>query len=252
MLIESISYCEDAGGDAYQRERCLLDLYLPEGVPHFATVVWFHGGGLTEGARSVPAELKDQGLAVVAVGYRLSPRVKAPAYIEDAAAAVAWVFKHIAAHGGSPDRIFVAGASAGAYLASLIALDRRWLAAHGVEANRIAGVASLTGQSVTHFTVRRERGIPETQPVVDELAPLYHVRKEAPPFLLVTGDRELELLGRYEETAFFRRMLQVTGHTRVEQHEIKGMDHGGVEARAHPLLLQFVHRINQAVQEPVT
>ena len=248
MLTENIPYREGAGGDDYLRERCQLDVYVPDGAKDVATVVWFHGGGLTEGVRCVPAELKDQGLAVVAVGYRLSPRVKAPAYIEDAAVAVAWVFKHIASYGGSPDRIFVAGASAGGYLASLIALDRRYLAAHGVEANRIAGVASLSGQAITHFTVRGEQGIRETQPVVDEWAPLFHVRADAPPFLLVTGDRELELFGRYEEAAFFQRMLRVAGHRSVKLHEIEGVDHGGVEVRAHPLLLDFVRRTNEAIR----
>ena len=40
-----------------------------------------------------------------------------------------------------------------------------------------------------------------TQPLLDEMAPLYHVRDDAPPLLLITGDRELEMLGRYEENA---------------------------------------------------
>jgi len=77
---------------------------------------------------------------------------------------------------------------------------------------------------------------------VDELAPLYHVRAEAPPLLLVTGDRDLELLGRYEENAFFQRMLRLAGHTRNELHELKGRDHAGVEAPGHALLLDFIRR----------
>jgi len=219
-----------------------LDLYHPENAPGFATVVWLYGGGLVSGQRHVPAELKEQGLAVVAVDYRLHPQVRAPVYIEDAAAAVAWTFRHIASFGGDPARIFLAGASAGGYLAMLVGLDRRWLAACGESADRLAGVVALTGQMVTHFTVRAERGIPERQVVVDELAPLFHVRADAPPILLVTGDRELELLGRYEENAFFQRMLKVAGHTQNELHELKGRDHGGVEAPGHALLLDFVRR----------
>jgi hypothetical protein len=59
---------------------------------------------------------------------------------------------------------------------------------------------------------RAERGIEGTRPVVDDLAPLYHVRKDAPPLLLITGDRELEMLGRYEENAYLMRMMKVVGH----------------------------------------
>ncbi|MFC1817367.1 alpha/beta hydrolase, partial [Thermodesulfobacteriota bacterium] len=77
----------------YMRARCRLDLYYPERYTNFPTVVWFHGGGLREGERHVPNPLKNQKIAVAAVDYRLYPRVHCPAYIEDAAAAVAWVFK---------------------------------------------------------------------------------------------------------------------------------------------------------------
>ena len=166
------------------------------GKTGFATVVWFHGGGLTGGNRSVPQQLKEQGLAVAAVGYRLHPQAKCPDYIEDAAAGVAWVFKHIEQYGGDPKRIFVSGHSAGGYLTAMVGLDKRWLARYGIDADRIAGLIPLSGQAITHFTVRSERGIPKTQPIIDELAPLYHVRPDAPPLVLILGDRELEMLGR--------------------------------------------------------
>lgn len=225
-----------------ERERCRLDLYHPVGLPGFGTVVWLHAGGLVSGERYVPDAFRERGFAVAAAGYRLSPGAKAPAYIEDAAAAIVWVFRHIAEYGGSPDRIIVGGASAGAYLALLVGLDRRWLAAHGVDAGRIAGLVSLSGQAITHFTVREERGGSGMRPEVDALAPMYHVRADAPPILLVTGDRDLELLGRYEENAFFRRMLLAAGHRAVELHELPGLDHGAVEAAALPLATAFIFR----------
>lgn len=247
MTPENVPYRMETGLPYREAEHpghagCRLDVYYPDRSAGFATVVWLYGGGLVSGQRYVPGELKEQGLAVVAPDYRLHPQVRAPAYIEDAAAAVAWTFRNIGRYGGDPARIFLAGASAGGYLTALIGLDRRWLAAHGVEANRLAGLIVLTGQLVTHFTVRAERGIPEGRVVVDELAPLYHVRAEAPPLLLVTGDRDHELLGRYEENAFFQRMLRLAGHTRNELHELKGRDHAGVEAPGHALLLDFIRR----------
>lgn len=224
------------------RERCRLDVYYPANQKGFPTVVWFHGGGLTGGERSVPRALQEKGIAVVAAGYRLSPKVKAPAYIEDAAAAVAWAFRNITAYGGETNRIFVSGHSAGGYLACMIGLDRRWLGPHGLHPNSIAGLIPYSGQCITHFTIRAERGIPDTQPVIDDLAPLFHVRKDAPPLLLLTGDRGRELLGRYEENAYLWRMMKLVGHPDVELHELGGYDHGQMVEPGHPLLLQFIRK----------
>ena len=90
-LVENIPYRSKSskGWDSYMQQRCLLDIYYPVQKEGFATVVWFHGGGLRGGKKTIPSALKKQGVAVVSVSYRLFPKVKCPAYIEDAAAAVA-------------------------------------------------------------------------------------------------------------------------------------------------------------------
>ncbi|MFA7419567.1 MAG: alpha/beta hydrolase, partial [Melioribacteraceae bacterium] len=133
-LKPNISYYEDSEIklDSYINERCFLDVYYPTNVKNFATVVWFHGGGLTGGNKHVPEELQNKGIAVVAVNYRLSPKAKSPSYIIDAAAAVAWVFKHIEEFGGDNKLIFISGHSAGGYLATMIGLDKRWLNQFGI------------------------------------------------------------------------------------------------------------------------
>lgn len=228
--------------DEYIKERCVLDVYYPAEIKNFPVVIWFHGGGLTGGEKEIPDVLKEKGFAIVSVNYRLSPKVKAPTYIEDAAAAFAWVFKNIKNYGGDTSLIFVAGYSAGGYLTKMIGLDKKWLAVHGVDADKIAGLISLSGQAITHFTIREERGIPGTQPIIDELAPLYHVRKDASPLILITGDRELELLGRYEENAYLMRMMKLNGHQKTKLYELDGYDHGIVDA-AMPLLLKEVNKI---------
>jgi len=228
--------------DDYLKERCVLDLYSPVDMKGFPTVVWFHGGGLTGGEKFFPDALKEQGMAVVAVNYRLYPKIKAPVYIEDAAAAVAWVFNNIAAYGGDPELIFISGHSAGGYLTSMVGLDPSWLKKHDIDANRIAGLIPFSGHTITHFTVRKERGIEGTQPVVDELAPLFHVRKDAPPLLLITGDREMEMMGRYEENAYLERMMKVVGHPDTRLYEMDGYGHNML-LPAYPLLIKEVKRI---------
>jgi len=135
--------------------------------------------------------------------------------------------------------IFVSGYSAGGYLTNMIGLDKKWLGNYNIDANKIAGLISLSGQAITHFTIREERGIPGTQPVVDELAPLFHVRGDAPPLILITGDRELELLGRYEENAYLMRMMILNGHKKTKLYELDGYDHGMTEP-AFPLLIKEV------------
>lgn len=243
--IKNIHYYDQTvnQSDKYINERCVLDLYYPKNLKNYPTIVWFHGGGLTGGNKEIPSALMDKGMAVVGVNYRLDPKVKAPAYIEDAAAAISWVFKNIKGYEGDSTLIVVSGHSAGGYLAMMTGLDKSWLATHGIDANRIAGLVPFSGQTITHFIIRKEKGIPDTQPLVDRLAPLYHVRADAPSMLLITGDREMEMLGRYEENAYLMRMMKVAGHQKTTLLELDGYDHGGMAYPGFPLLINEVRRI---------
>ena len=238
----NIAYRDGANLDDYQKERCKLDIYYPENVKDFTTVVWFHGGGLTGGEKFIPERLKNEKLAIIAVNYRLSPKVKSPAFIDDAAAAVAWTFRNIAKYGGDPKKIVVSGHSAGGYLTCMIGLDKHYLQAYGIDANSIEQLVPFSGQMITHFSVRKERGIPDVQPVIDDMAPLYHVRADAPPLYLITGDRELEMLGRYEENAYMWRMMNLAGSKTTTLFELDGFDHGGMPDPAYDLLLKILKK----------
>ncbi|MGZ0656082.1 alpha/beta hydrolase [Coraliomargarita sp. W4R53] len=245
-----IAYYDDAAAlaDPYIKERCLLDVYYPRESEGFATIVWFHGGGIQVGVKQIPNDLKGKGVAIVAPNYRLYPKVSATEAIVDAAAAVAWAFKNIESLGGDPAKIFVSGHSAGGYLASMVGLDQSYLKANGIDANEIAGLIPLSGHTITHFAIRHERGIPSHQPIVDRYAPLFHVRADAAPLLLITGDRELEMLGRYEENAFMMRMMRVAGHQDTRIMELDGYGHGGMMRASMPLLLKEVERLSGAVK----
>ena len=233
--------------DEYINSQCVLDFYYPKDIKNFATIVWFHGGSMTGGKKQIPTALKEKGFAVIGVEYRLSPKVKAPAYIEDAAAAVAWVFKNIGKYGGNSKLIFLSGHSAGGYLDLMITLDKSYLSKYNIDANNIAAIIPFSGQAITHFTIRKEQGINRTQPTIDKYAPLYFVRADAPPMLLITGDRELELLGRYEENAYLCRMMKLSGHKQTRLYELQGFDHGGMDDPAYPLLIKEVNSISKAI-----
>lgn len=240
-LISDIAYrSEDT--DSYARNRCRMNLYYPKGQKDFSTVIWFHGGGITKGNLEIPVPLREKGVAVLAANYRLNPKVTSPTYIDDAAAVVAWAFENISSYGGSVDSIFVSGHSAGGYLASMVGLDPGYLEQHQIDANKIAGLIPFSGHTITHFTIRSERGIPGHQAIVDKMAPLFHARSDAPPILLITGDKEKELMGRYDENAYFARMMKVAGHKETSLIELEGFDHGGMPEPAFPLLLKFVDK----------
>lgn len=222
-------------------KSCVMDIASPSGAKDLPVIVWFHGGGLTGGCHEVPQELLDGSCVVMGVEYRLSPKVSVPEIIDDAAAAVAWAFAHASEYGGSPEKIYIAGHSAGGYLVDMIGLDRHWLAAYGVDADSLAAIVPYSGQVITHFELRRSRGIDPLTPVIDEYAPLYHVRGDCAPVLVISGDAETELYGRYEETAYFVRMLRLRGHKDVTFHKLDGFDHSQMVKPGHSILLRYIH-----------
>ena len=236
-------YKQDKGisyRDGQSHPRCKLDVSYVKNAKDRPVIVWFHGGGLTGGQKHTPQELLGKDYVVVAAGYRLYPEAQVSEIIDDAAAAVAWVVKNISGYGGSPDKIYLAGHSAGGYLSAMLGLDKRWLAKHGVDADKMAAIVPYSGQMITHFTERAARGLPATQPVIDELAPLYHIRPDAPPFLVITGGRDIELYRRYEENAYFYEMMRLVGHKDIMLYEEDGFDHGGMAAPAHLLLMKYI------------
>ena len=156
-LETDIPYHQDAG--EYAAQRCVLDFYYPSDIKGFPTIVWFHGGGLEGGRKEIPEGLKDSGIGIIGVNYRLLPKADVKEIIDDAAAAVAWAFKEVAARGGDPKKIFVAGHSAGGYLIDMIVLDKHWLEEYGIDADQIAGAFPYSAQKMTHYNVRKGMGI---------------------------------------------------------------------------------------------
>ena len=112
-------------------------------------VIFFYGGSWSSGYRQgyafVGQALASRGFVTVLPDYRLVPQVRFPSFVQDGAAATAWVVRNIAGHGGDPGRIGLAGHSAGAYIAAMLALDRRWLGQAGVAPATIRCLAGLAG-----------------------------------------------------------------------------------------------------------
>ena len=171
-----------------------LDVYAPArsaaGQP-YPVIVFFYGGGWEDGDRGiyrfVGATLASCGVVTVIPDYRVYPDVTFPAFMEDAARAVVWTRQHAGAFGGNPDRLFIMGHSAGAQIATLLALDREYLEAAGMS-QPVAGVIGLAGPY--DFLPLKSAALkaifgPESQWMRSQ--PIAYVAPGAPPMLLATG-----------------------------------------------------------------
>jgi len=131
-----------------------LDLRVPAHGNNLPVLVMIHGGAWAIGDKangncevnSLKARyFTSHGMIYVTVNYRLSPAVRHPEHVRDVAAAIRYVREHIAEYGGNPDRIYLMGHSAGAHLAALVSLDRRYLTANGTPPTWLRGVILLDG-----------------------------------------------------------------------------------------------------------
>lgn len=175
--------------------RQKLDLYIPDTAgKKFPVVVFFYGGGWESGERRnyrfVGAELASRGVLAIVADYRLYPEVVFPAFIEDAALAVKWAQDHAMQSGGDPKRLFLMGHSAGAHIASMLALNKQYLRAAGADPHAIAGLIGLSGPydflPLKSNTLKKIFGDPAPR----STQPIDFVTADAPPTLLINGSAD--------------------------------------------------------------
>lgn len=227
----------------------MLNLYLPD-AESFPVFVYFHGGGLFAGDRRGSAEsmqfLAEHGVAVASVEYRMYPDAKYPDFIEDCAAAIAWVKKNFSQF-GKVEGIYAGGSSAGGYLSMMLCFDEKYLGAHGIKPLEIAGWVHDAGQPTKHFTVLKYEGEDERRVIVDEAAPLYHIgrQKEHSPMRFIVSDDDMQ--NRYEQTMLVLSTLKHFGYSRYDCrvmhgkhcHYCKTVD--GKEGGLGALILDFIN-----------
>lgn len=221
--VEALSYVDGPGADPVRHR---LDLYLPNGAKDFPSVVFIHGGGYQRGDRRVGHNLgvvlAAHGVAVASISYRLFPQVRHPAQIEDVARAVAWTIRQIPTRGGDPRRVFVAGHSAGAHLASLLGTDGSYLQTHGLKPADLAGILAISGGYRIN-PIRKE--VFGDEATMAAASPFAHLDGGHPPFLLLYGS--LEKPERAAISQELRDALEKTG-TRATTQEIPDRDHQGL------------------------
>lgn len=194
--------------------RHRLDVYAPEQRGSAAPVVFFiYGGGWSRGNRSeyefVGRALASRGFVTVIADYRLVPEVRYPGFIEDSARALRWVQDNIANYGGDPNRLFLAGHSAGAYNAVMLALDPSFRQEYGVTMPILA-VGALSGPydfyPFEYFEVQEAFG---QAPNPEGTQPINLITAEAPPMYLATGTSDP--IVRMQNTERFADRLRAQG-----------------------------------------
>ena len=219
-------------GVPFGRHGQRLDVWRPGqvGPTLRPVVVFWYGGGWVKGTRDAYAfaarAYASQGFVVVVPDYRKVPSVRFPAFVQDGAEALKWVRDHIADYGGDPNRVALAGHSAGAYTVAMLALDPRWLEAVGVDPHIVKAAVGLSGPYDFYpFDTKRSidafRGVREpalTQPVT-------FARFDAPPMLLVTSSEDTTVRPRNAEhlADALRR-----ARARVVLKNYAGLDHEDV------------------------
>jgi len=180
-------------------------------------LVFFYGGAWVKGRRQdygfVGRAYAARGFVVVVADYRKVPGVHFPAFVEDGAAAVRWTRDHIADFGGDPSRIVLAGHSAGAYIAVLLALDRGYLTRAGVDPAIVRAAAGLAGPYDFYpFDSPRAVAAMGSAPDPLQTQPISFARSDAPPLWLANGSADTEVKPR-NAISLARRLGQLGNRT---------------------------------------
>lgn len=211
----------------HRRHR--LDLYAPRrtGTKLSPLLVFFYGGGWNSGTRSlygwVGRAFAARGLGTAIPDYRLVPEAHFPEFLEDAALAVAEARKAAPKVAADPDRILLAGQSAGAYLAIMLALDRRYLERAGVDPDFVRAAAGLAGPYDFHpFDVPASINAFGRAPDPLETQPVTFARADAPPLFLGHGSKDHTV--RLANSAALARAVQEKGG-KAELRVYPGLGH---------------------------
>ncbi|WP_231639200.1 alpha/beta hydrolase [Sphingomonas profundi] len=194
-------------------------------------VVFFYGGSWVSGRRQdygfVARAYAGEGFVAVVPDYRKVPGVRFPTFVSDAAAAVAWVHRNIARYGGDPDRILLVGHSAGGYLAMMLALDRRYLAAQGIDPAVVRAAAGLAGPYDFYpFTWQPARDAMGAAPDPRQTQPITFARADAPPLWLATGTADGTIRPRNAYALAARQ--RALGSRRTVLRTYAGLGHQGI------------------------
>lgn len=177
-----------------ESEDEVLDIFAPPGVRDAPVMIFIHGGAWirsTKDDASFAAPVFTQrGAIYVAVNYSSLAAVRMPELVEQCRRAVEWTLRHASEYGGSPQRIFVSGHSAGAHLSACI-LSTDWKT-RGFDASPIRAALLLSGLYELRPVVLSSRRsyVHLDEGEVNALSPLRHLDRMMVPVTIVSADQD--------------------------------------------------------------
>jgi acetyl esterase/lipase len=203
ILRTEVAYLEGEGADAVKHK---LDVFRPEGGQGLPVLLFFHGGVWQRGDKSAYANVGQafarRGIVTLVVNYRLTPTVRHPGHVQDAARAAAWALENVERFGGRKDRVFLSGHSAGGHLVTLLQFDESYLKAVGHASEELAGVIAFSGVfDLTRPIDDTEEGgfedfifppFGRDEAVRRAASPVSHLRAVRPPLLVLLAGEDYE------------------------------------------------------------
>lgn len=242
----------DAGGRPLR-----LDVYEPEGARRATAAILVHGGGWTQGSKTMLAEharqLARDGFTVFVPEYRLTPEAPWPAQIHDVKRAIRWVRGQSPAFGFDPDKIVLQGHSAGAHLVLLAAgapddarLDPPE-GSGGVDA-AVAAVVAVYPPVLFHLDGAPRpsgglragalKGADVSQDAAALASPINHVGPAFPPTMLLHGDADRVV--PVSASMRFAEAMRAAGR-KVDAHIFAGLPHGFANhPELRPMLMAMI------------
>lgn len=237
-----------------------LDVYRPKGVTDAPVLIFIHGGAWVAGDkafhRNVGRTFAERGFVVVSVNYGLAPWTKHPGQVRDVARAFDWVRKHVAEYGGNPGDVFLSGHSAGGHLATLLALNEKYLAEVGYSKADVSGVIGISGVYRVGGTGPLFGNIfANDEATLRDASPVMQVGDRQPPVLVLYADHELTGLDAlavdFDETLRQHhsptRLVKVPNRT----HHSMITSVGSADDPATREMLRFIRRYSRTPAGPV-
>jgi acetyl esterase/lipase len=246
-----------------------LDLIMPRTEGPFPTVVTLPGGGWEwiaqpESMRVLDEMLAENGFVAAEVTYRLAPRDKYPAQIEDCKAAVRWLRAHATKYRIDPERIGALGFSSGAQLACLLGVTNpgdglEGDGSHAEQSSRVDAVVSFFGP--TDFTLQSWRDRYESRLMLSVLgttfaehpelyeraSPVHYARPSASPHLFFHGTAD-NIVPIEHSRLLAARLQQVGVPARLV--EVPDQGHGAWPRRVFDPCLEEAVRFLQERLDP--
>ena len=254
VVTRNIDYIGDA---VHEKDKDLLDIYMPKGKKEVPVVVYFHGGALLRGNKSlgvnIGLKVAEKGVGLISANYRLSPDFQHPMHVNDAAAATAWVLENIATYGGDPKKVYVCGHSAGGYLAALIAIDSTLKSTSDILYNQIKGTIPISPFLYVEETAKDRIEKDPIHTTIWSNDPQKWGAASVTPHILPRRDNILLIYAdgdedwRKEQNERFAKAMSEAGNSQVRTEEVPNRDHSSLltailenDDQVVDLILEFI------------